>query len=102
MNELKTYLRMSFQELKPQLATAESFDDIMDIVREKCTIINIACLEAIINRYKVEEAKIHVTDYKVEVNQFCEDLKLRVCENEDFMTEPSSLLKCQTIEFLLD
>ena len=49
LKELKTYLRMSFQELKPQLAKAESFDDVMDIVREKCTIINIACLEAIIN-----------------------------------------------------
>ena len=102
LKELKTYLRMSFQELKPLLATAESFDDVMDIVREKCTIINIACLEAIINRYKIEEAKGHITAYKVEVDRFCEEVKLRVCENEDFMMDPSSLLKCQTIEFLLE
>ena len=102
LKELKTYLRMSFQELKPLLATAKSFDGVMDIVREKCTIINIACLEAIINRYKIEEAKSHITAYKVEVDQFCEEVKLRLCENEDFMTDPSSLLKCQTIEFLLE
>ena len=93
LKELKTFLRMSFQELKPQLAIAESFDDVMDIVREKCTIINIACLEAIINCYKIEEAKSHITAYKVEVDQFCEKGKLRVCENEDFMTDPSFLLK---------
>ena len=102
LKELKTFLRMSFQELKPQLAIAESFDDVMDIVREKCTIINIACLEAIINRYKIEEAKSHITAYKMEVDQFCEDVKLRVCENEDFMPNQSSLLNCETIKFLLE
>ena len=102
LKELKTFLRMSFQELKPQLATAESFDDVMDIVREKCTVINIACLEAIINHYNIEEAKCHIAAYKVEVDQFCEEVKLRVCENEDFMMDTSSLLKCQTIEFLLE
>ena len=102
LKELKTFLRMSFQELKPQLATAESFEDVMYIVREKCTIINIACLEAVINHYKIEEAKDHIAAYKVEVDRFCEEVKIRVCENEEFTTNPSSLLKCHTIEFLLE
>ena len=102
LKELKTFLRMSFRELRPQLAIAESFDDVMDIVRERCTIINIACLEAIINHYKIEEAKSHITAYKVEVDQFCEEFKLRVCENNDFMTSPSTLLKCDTIEVTLE
>ena len=93
---------MSFQELKPQLAFAESFDDVMDIVREKCTIINISCLEAIVNRYKIEEAKAHIVAYKAEVNQFCQDLKISVCKNKGFVTSPSSLLKCETIEFILE
>ena len=91
LKELKTFLRMSFPELKPQLAIAESFDDVMDVVREKCTSINISCLEAIVNHYKIEEAKAHIQTYKAEVNQFCQDLKISICENNDFMTNPSAL-----------
>ena len=101
LQELKTYLRRCFRELKPQLRIAESFDDVMDLVEEKCTIINVACLEGIINHYKIEEAKVHVISYKSSVNTFCDEVKLNVCKNK-LMTGPLSLLKCQTIKFVLE
>ena len=101
LRELKTYLRRCFRELKPQLTVAESFDDVMDLVEEKCTIINVACLEGIINHYKIEEAKTHVTTYKSAVNTFCNEVKLNVCKNK-LMTGPSSLLKRETIQFVLE
>ena len=100
--ELKTFLRMSFPELKPQLSIAESFDDIMDIVRGKCTPISIACLESIINRYNINEAKAHIAAYQSEVDKLCKEIKLQVCEHEDFMIGQPSLLKCETIEFIVE
>ena len=102
LQELKTYLRRCFPELKPQLSKVESFDDIIDLVQEKCTIINVACLEAVVECYNIEEAKRHVTAYKSAVDKFCEEIKLNLCENENFMTGPSSLLKCETIKFVLE
>ena len=102
LEEFKTFLRTCFPELKPQLSTAESFDDVMEIVREKCTIINVACLEVIVNHYKIEEATAHITTYKNEVKTFCEEVKLSVCKNENITTNPSIILKCETIEFVLD
>ena len=102
LKDLKKYLRFCFPELKPQLSIAESFDDVMDVVREKCTIINVVCLEAIVKQYKIEHAETQITSYKSEVDMFCEDVKLSVCENEDFMPDSSSLLKCETIEFVLE
>ena len=102
LKDLKKYLRFCFPELKPQLSIAESFDDVMDVVREKCTIINVVCLEAIVKQYKIEHAETQITSYKLEVDMFCEDVKLSVCENEDFMPDLSSLLKCETIEFVLE
>ena len=102
LQELKTYLRRCFPELKSQLSKVESFDDIMDLVQEKCTIINVACLEAVVECYKIEEAKRHVTAYKSAVDKFCEEIKLNLCENENFMTGTSSLLKCETIKFVLE
>ena len=103
LEELKTYVRRCFRELKPQLDIAKSFDDVMQIVEEKCTLINVACLEAIINHYNIDDAKAHITVYKSAVDKFCEEVKLSVCENENlsFMTGPSSLLKRETIEFVL-
>ena len=102
LKDLKRYLRLCFPELKPQLSLAESFDDVMDIVREKCTIINVACLEAIVKQYKIKSAETQIISYKLEVDMFCEAVKLSVCENEDFMPDSSSLLKCETIEFILE
>ena len=66
LKEFKTFLRTCFPELKCQLSIAESFDDVMEIVREKCTMINVVCLEVIVNHYKIEEALDHITTYKNE------------------------------------
>ena len=93
---------MSFPELKPQLSIAESFDDIMDIVCGKCTPICIACLESIVNRYNIDKAKGHIEAYQSEVDKLCKEIKLQVCEHEDFMIGQPSLLKCETIEFIVE
>ena len=47
LRELKTYLRRCFRELRPQLAVTESLDDVIDLIEDKCTIINLCCLEGI-------------------------------------------------------
>ena len=102
LEEFQTYLRRCFLELRPQLSIARSFDDVIDVVQEKCNVINVAYLEIIVDHYNIEEAKAHITIYKSEVNKFCE-AKLSVCENENFMIyHSSSLLKRETIEFVLE
>ena len=101
LEELKKYLRRCFRELKLQLSIAQSFDDVMNLVHDNCTIINIACLEDIVNHYNINEAKAHITDYKKKVDDFCEDIKMKICENIDFMTDPSALLKYETVEFII-
>ena len=103
LKELKTYLRRCFRELRPQLATADSFDDVMDLVQDKCTIINICCLEGIVDQYDIREAKVHITNYKTSVDEFCEKIKADVCCNQSFMISSSSYqLTCETIVFVLE
>ena len=102
LEKLKKYLGRCFRELKPQLSVTESFDNVMELVEEKCTVVNIGHLETIIDHYNVEEAKVHITTYKSEVDKLCEEIKLSVCQKGDFMTAPSSLLKCETIKFVLE
>ena len=97
LKELKGFLVMCFRELKPQLSITESFDGVMELVKERCTIINICCLETIINKYNIEKAKAHITTYKSEVDEFCKNVRLSVS-----MTSSSFLLKCETIQFVLE
>ena len=97
IENFKKFLGRCFPSLKHQLSIAKSFDDIMEIAEEKCTIINICCFESIVDQYKIEEAKSHITSYKSAVEMFCEDLKLNVCKIVDM----SRLLECNTIVFTL-
>ena len=103
LQELKTYLCRCFRELRPQLATAESLDDVMDLVQDKCTIINICCLEEIVDQYDITEAKAHITNYNTLVDEFCEKIKADVCCNQSFtITSSSHQLTCETIVFVLE
>ena len=102
LRKLKKYLQRYFKELQPQLEIAGSFDDVMDIVEKKCTIIDIYSYEVIVEHYNIKTAKPHISDYKSTIDKFCEEVKLSVCVNENFTTGPSSLLKCETIEFVLE
>ena len=102
LQELKTFLRRCYRELKPQLSIAESFDDVIELVEDKCTIINIVCLEAIVDIFNISEAKQHIKEYQAAIDAFCKEVKLSVCENQTFLTSQSTLLKCETVEFVLE
>ena len=103
LKELKTYLRRCFRELKPQLSLAESFDDVMELVEDKCTIINICCLEAIVDEYNIKTAIKHIVEFKLAVDTFCEKVKLKVCCKESFKRVSSThQLNSETIEFVLE
>ena len=103
LKELIRYLRRCFQDLRPQLTTAESFDDVMELVQDKCTIINVCCLEAIVNHYKITAAKPHIEEFKTAVDTFCEKIKTDICLKQNFkIASFSHYLTCETIEFVLE
>ena len=103
LDDLKIYLRRCFQELRPQLSIAKSFDDVMDLVQDKCTIINICCLEAVVNHYNITEAKSHIKEFKKAVDTFSETVKVSICLKKSFkLISRSHHLICETIEFILE
>ena len=103
LEDLKTYLQMCFRELRPLLKIAESFNNVMEIVQDKCTIINICCLEGIVNQFNITEAKLHITNYNTSVDEFCEKIKADVCCNQSFTISSSShQLTRETIVFVLE
>ena len=103
LKNLKKYLQRCFQELQPQLAKAESFDDVMDLIQDKCTIVNVCCLEAIVDCYNIADARLPIADFKTTVDIFCEKVKDEVCYNQSFsMTSSSKYVTYETIVFFLE
>lgn len=76
IDDLKKYLERCFPELKPELYHAKSFDDVIDIATKKCTIIDIVCLEAIVDRFNIKIAVDHIIAYKTAVDLFAMMLNL--------------------------
>ena len=101
LEDLKTYLQKHFDELRLQLEYAKSLKQFIFLVKDKDTIIDIDCIQAIVDHLDIEEVKDHIAAYKITMEGFCEETTLDICCNESFNTASSSLLKCETIEFVL-
>ena len=99
LKELIRYLWRCFQNLRPQLTTATSFDDVIEFVQDKCTIINVCCLEAIVDHYKITGAKSHIEEFKTAIDTFCEKIKTDISLKQNFkIASLSQHLTCETIE----
>ena len=94
-----TFLQEHFQEPNPQLVMAKSFVEVMNVVKGKCTIVNIYYLEIIVNHYNIKEAKFHISAYLSTIKSFCEELKASVYESKNFV---AGQLNYDIIEFFLE
>ena len=87
--------------MKPQLAHAETVDDVLILVIEKCSLINVSCLESVIDHYDINPAKNELTHYMTAVDEICEATTISQCVNESFRQSSSQLLSCDTVQFVL-
>ena len=66
LEKLKTFLRDCYPDLSPQLGRTSSntLDDILEIVKEKCTLIDIGILKAIAKRFTITKADVYIKAYE--------------------------------------
>ena len=103
VEEIKILLQDSFIDLKPQITHVNTIDEILDVVRDKCTLTDISYLETIVEEFDVIEAKVHIQTYKMSIEEFCATVSVRLCLDESFrISSTSSSLKCETATFILD
>ena len=98
LKELKNFIEVCRSELKPQLSKAESFDDIVKIISEHCSIINITLLETIVDHYSIHEANDLIVTYKKTLQEFCEQ---SIC-NVQLKMSSDSLPTCNTIQIVVN
>ena len=96
LNILISYMRNIKPDLRPQLSRAKSFDDVVEIIRDDCSLTNISLLEDIVERYSVTDANQLIEDFNFSIEKFCDEqicnVKLKEC----------SLLTCNTIKFIVN
>ena len=102
LDKLKRFLRDGYSHLKNEIAYSNSVDDVLDLVSEHCTLININCLEGIVERFDIKEAETYIQTYKDAVKTFCEETKASLCLYENFKVIKTPLLKCETAIYVLD
>ena len=103
LGRLKLYLEDGYSQFRSQIAHSNSIDEILNVVRDHCTLINISCLEGIVEHFDIKEAETHIAEYKAVVQSFCKETKVSLCLGKSFKaTKHSSLLKCERAVFVLD
>lgn len=71
VDDLKAFLRRCTPDIKPLLRVAESFDDVMEIIEDKCSVRNIIALEETVAQYKIEVAKSHISQFYERKHKEC-------------------------------
>ena len=73
------YLENYDANLKPFLHHTTNISDILNIVQDKCTLIDITYMEAMVIRFNIEGARTHIESYKTMVDQFCQSAHVCDC-----------------------
>ena len=100
--ELKGFLQVqtSNSDVKEQLNTCHSMGEIMQIIIDQCSLVDLTLLEGIIERFNIEEAKKHINEYKETLQDFCSNISLHSWLNETIGCFSS--LQCETLQFSVD
>jgi hypothetical protein len=102
-NDLRSFLNDCYAYLSPQLTHAITTNEMLDIVRNKCTLIDISHVKAIIDHFEIQEAENFINSYEKFINEFCTNVTLRLHLNESFqVSRCPSPLDCEKITFVLD
>ena len=102
MDALKCFFADSYPHLKSKTTHSKSIDDVLNVVRDHCTLININCLEGVVKRFNIEQAKEIIKTYKSFIKSFCKNNIASFLEETFKERKSHSLLKCETADFVLD
>ena len=103
IDELKLLVSDCFPDLKPQLYNKKTINEVLDVVKRKCNIINMRPLEVLIIEFNIKEAETIIKEYKEEAKDFCKTISVRLCLDKELQAVPTpSRLKSETVVFILD
>lgn len=102
LQELKTFLLDCYQDAKCQLSEAKTCEDVLHVVREKCSLNDIKGVEILVERFNIKEACTFIEEYKSRIDNFCQSFS----EKLYLKTISDNIMSCdytyEAADFLLD
>ena len=98
---LQSILGSAYRDLKPKLSKCVSIDEVLEIIEEKCSLLQLTCMEEIADIFEIKEAQECIRSYYNTLSDFCQEIRLESCIGKRFSSS-SQPLKCETVEFILD
>ena len=71
VDDIKQYLCDRFDDLKTDVQDADTTNDVMEVVRNECTLAEYSYLEKIADRFGLEKAKKSIEHYRSKLDDFC-------------------------------
>ena len=94
VEDLSELLKFSYPPLKTRLTECHDVSSILELIREKCSLVNIKLLESIMSELDVKEAVAVIDQYKASIEEFFQSVSLRLSLDELFSSIPP--LQCET------
>ena len=103
LEEMKCCLQSHYFHLKQHLVNITTIAEFLNLVKQKCSLIDIGCLEVVIHQFCLKEVKPHIEAYKCFINGFYCHVSIDSCLDETFEVVAMSIpLKCETLKFFLN
>ncbi|XP_019857773.1 PREDICTED: uncharacterized protein LOC109586046 [Amphimedon queenslandica] len=98
--DVRSTLRFFCRPLRPQLAVCQDIDDILELISDNSSLIDISLLESLVDELNIDEAKEVLLEYNDKAAKELNKKDLTQCLGEIFSS--ISLLQCETITILVD
>ncbi|XP_019863296.1 PREDICTED: uncharacterized protein LOC109592229, partial [Amphimedon queenslandica] len=102
INNVKALLIDIFPDLRAELSVVKTIDGVLDVVKRKCSIIDIRPLEVLAQKFEVKEAEAIIREHKEAAEEFCKSVSVNVFQDQTLQVIPTQHLLCETITFVLN
>ena len=102
LNKMKSLIIDCFPDLESQLSHRNTIDGVLDVLKRKCSIVDVHPLEVLAVEFKIKEAETIIKSYKEIANDFRNSVSLSLCIDERLQAVPITHLLCETITFVLN
>ena len=102
VDDIKQFLEYCDSSLKAKLAEISTLEEVIRVIRDNCSLINIVILEAVVEQFEITGAQKYIDNYKRIIMESCKNLSVPLGLNESFDTvKTSPPLKCETATYTL-
>ena len=103
LEDLKKLVESCNSDLKPKLAECSKVSDVLSLVQEECSLIDVSLLKKIVEEFKVKKAEKYIEEYREILKKFLENNPIAHCLKEKFdAMKNHPPLNCETITYVFD